>query len=1443
MVISRRLSAGEIVGNNIQRFVKPLMIFAAVALILFSGVAVCDQARAASCYPTNNPNYGANIGFLYIAQGCLSEGRSTYNRYDLNCNQNGVVEAINESAGSTPRTADEMQAWITGYFNFLVDYGYLSSYYRDTLKMFRNASGSSFVLVVGGYSNTPGSQIDGKSMSSYPYWPTYNPVDFGRFEFPGDSTPPPCCISVTPPASAISVKPTAGETTTVNATLASNYPLNWQLNIDGAITTGSGSSVSVPWEGKYANNYPFLPGSYTATLTASSAGCTDVSSTFPVEVADPPNYSLQMCFGSSANIAGGGLAHSEEIFSLSGAPTVTLDIDYNSQDPSSGTLGPHWRHTLDITLANAGNGSLLLREGGSRRLYTYTGGAYQPPAGDYSTLVKNGDGTYLITEKDGIRKNFDANGRLVSLVDRNGNAATLSYNGANLASVTNASGRAINFTYDSENRIISAADPKGNTCVFTYTGAILTGITYPDGGQRTYLYNSDGLLQSRTDSLGNAVSYTYGASRRVTDSTDPAGKSRTLSYPSGSDTIRTTTFTEKDGGVWLFTYDTRMGVLTAKTDPLGNTTTYTYDADGNMLTMIVPDGSVTAYTYDAQGNVLSMTDALSQTTAYTYNAFGQVLTATDPIGRTTTYTYDDKGNLTQSIDPLGAKTTFAYDTKGNLTSVNNALNQTSSFTYDAADNLVFITDPTGSVTTFTYDAMGSMLTETDALGNTTRFEYDTMNRLTRTTDAQGNVTTFTYDANGNMLTGTDANGKTTSFEYNFQGQPLKSIDALGNISTYTYSSTGCSSCGGGVDKLTSVTDANGNATTYEYDSRGRLVKETDARGKITAFSYVVQGNLTARTDANGNTTNYQYDSLGRLLKKTYPDNSEATFTYNAVGNILTAANQNISYSFAYDAKGRIVSVVDSNGRTVGYEYDILGNRTKLTAPDGKIISYSYDADNRLKKLTSDTSSFGFTYDKLGRTVSVLNPNGARAVSTYDSLSNLRRLYGINAAVLPITYYGYTYDKVGNRLTRAERTRNFSYAYDPVYRLTGTTASIAGANEAYTYDPVGNRLTGPAAEAYNYAAASELTAKTGATYQYDDNGNLIGKTEGTTNWSYGYDFENRLSWVTKNTGTEASTITFKYDPFGRRIEKSVTAGSTTTTKYLYDGQNVLYEYDGSDAITARYVHNLGIDDPLAMEKNAKLYVYYKDALGSVTAITDYWGNIVQTYDYDSFGNIVAVNDPAFVQPYIYTGREWDSETGLYYYRARYYDPMAGRFISRDPISFAGGDVNLYGYVQNNPVSFIDPSGLEIATAIGLPQGHNPFGHVAAAVTGRGVYSSGTKEAFGSSFTTYLQNQSIYRDSVVFILPTTKEQDEAFVKAFLEAAKRGHSAYKNNCADITGEGLKAADLIKDAALLKFPNMLFNYMMLRANEGKVSTIISISKGNQDWQQLVEILNQFNP
>jgi RHS repeat-associated protein len=258
--------------------------------------------------------------------------------------------------------------------------------------------------------------------------------------------------------------------------------------------------------------------------------------------------------------------------------------------------------------------------------------------------------------------------------------------------------------------------------------------------------------------------------------------------------------------------------------------------------------------------------------------------------------------------------------------------------------------------------------------------------------------------------------------------------------------------------------------------------------------------------------------------------------------------------------------------------------------------------------------------------------------------------------------------------------------------------------------VGNRLASLPNRVYTYDAGNRLLNYKDNLYGHDANGNIVSKIEAddeheAEGWAYEYDYENRLTKAVKHDDDKIKIVTFKYDPFGRRIEKrveEVDEGATETKlfSYLYDDEDVLAEYDGAGVMKTRYVHGPGIDEPLAMEIGGVAYYYHADGLGSIVALSNASGRVAQAYEYDAFGRLHDRMN-AIKQPYAFTGREWDKETGLYYYRARYYDPETGRFTSKDPIGIGGGvksptETNLYLYAGNNPVRYTDPLGLEYGT---------------------------------------------------------------------------------------------------------------------------------------------------
>ncbi len=329
---------------------------------------------------------------------------------------------------------------------------------------------------------------------------------------------------------------------------------------------------------------------------------------------------------------------------------------------------------------------------------------------------------------------------------------------------------------------------------------------------------------------------------------------------------------------------------------------------------------------------------------------------------------------------------------------------------------------------------------------------------------------------------------------------------------------------------------------------------------------------------------------------------------------------------------------------------------------------------------------------------------------------------------------YVYNLVGNRTSLTDRRGNQAFGYDQLDRLTSASHPLLLDPQAFAYDAVGNRTTGGTV----VNQGNQLTADANFAYQYDDNGYLTRKTVlATGNYTqYTYDAENRLTQVQEfaaGNPTAITTSSYRYDGLGRRIEK---VANGQTKRYIYDGEDILLEYDGANVLQARYTHGPGIDEPIAVTKGATTFFYHQDGLGTVTDLTDSVGATAKSYSYDAYGNLVD-QVGTVEQPYTYTGREFDQETGLYYYRARYYDAASGRFLQQDPIGFAGG-MNFYGYVGQNPTSFVDPFGFgrigatiggSIGGAIGAAGGAL-LGGFGGAVGGTAVLPGGGTVAGGS-----------------------------------------------------------------------------------------------------------------
>ena len=739
-----------------------------------------------------------------------------------------------------------------------------------------------------------------------------------------------------------------------------------------------------------------------------------------------------------------------------------------------------------------------------------------------------------------------------------------------------------------------------------------------------------------------------------------------------------TTVEDKNGNTIILSYDAD-GLLAIITDASSQETTLTYDANNRLAAITDPAGRTVTYEYDGAGDLTSVTDVGGFVTHYTYDADHNLTIITDPAGRQTVFTIDADDRL-ESISNTGGnnRQTFEYGVPAaNQMIITDALGNQTILTYDNSASVTEITDPSGSTTIMTYDDDLNLTSRTDAAGNQTTFSYDTKGNITSATDGQGNTVTITFDPLFNQIASlVDANGNTTNFDYDANGNLTTKNYHNGNREFLSYDAHG---------NLSKLTDANGNTTTFEFDTIGSLSAATYPDGSVEMFNYDGFGNLETKTDRKGQIIKFAYDLSGRLIGKSYPDNTSVSFDYDPAGMLLSAEDENGTMSFAYDSSGRLAKVAYPDGEVVSYGYDLAGNRKRLTYPNGMELNYVFDALNRLTRISElGQMVASFSYDQLSRVIRRELSNGTYSTYNYDASDRLLELINAKSTSEVISSFAYTYDNTGNRLTMTTLNGTTQYTYDGINQLTKVIYPD-GSTTSYNLDPAGNRVSEVVdANAVEYTTNSlnQYTDINGDSYTYDANGNMASKKGSSGTTIYTYDFDNRLIQV--DTVTE--TIRYSYDPFGRRTSKTSASG---TTYYIHDGFRVIMEKDDSDTIEATYIYGIGLDEVLVMKRGGSDYFYSQDGLQSVTALTDSLENIVESFTYDAYG--MPSNVSSVGNPYLFTGREYEPEIGLFFYRERYYSPSMGRFLSVDPISYGGG-VNLYRYGQNNPIKWTDPFGL-------------------------------------------------------------------------------------------------------------------------------------------------------
>jgi RHS repeat-associated protein len=895
--------------------------------------------------------------------------------------------------------------------------------------------------------------------------------------------------------------------------------------------------------------------------------------------------------------------------------------------------------------------------------------------GDFTTLIINPDSSsYARIYPDSSKVVFDSTGLHIATIDRNSNTTTYEYDESDrLISVTAPGSLVTSLVYGHDSYLDTVIDPVGRITCFEHDSVgNLISVLYPDSSIWQYEYDSDHPLTKVVDPRGNETGYVYDENGYVTQIAGPDSSMNDFlasdSYNTLNEAIELGYGTPENPAEVVRPSE----LINLFVNTLGDSTTSHTNAYGRKTRKVDPLGRIHRWEYDEDGNVTAMVRPDSTRVSFTYDEFGNPLTVVEEsIGATTSVVYDSVFHLPIQIeDAEGHVTKIDRDSRGNPVKIINALNDTTFNTFDSQGLLTKTINPLGDLTLFDYNQLGRLIKVINPLGRFTQIEYDTA---------------------GNVKAVIDANNYRTEHEYNSMNMLKLTRDNLGNETRYQYDEN---------SNLTELVNAKGDTTHFAYDEYNRRISTIDPLDHTEKFVYNTEGMLINSINANGDTVKNVYDEVHRLTKKILPDDM-TEYEYDLVGNLTRVEDSDSRLIYGYDDARRLISVETGNTSNpaiiqplvnLDYLRDLNGNIIQRVDSEGDTIFYGYDSLDRLSVIQTNGDSTAYSYNAAGWLESQIHSNGTVSDYTYDIAGQLLDLTHTLSSDT-IAFFSYQYDSVGNRTSMTDLDGFHEYTYDSLYQIVGAThPQVFNPTEYYAYDALGNRDSSHLSTSYSFDACNRLMEDDDYEYGWDNTGRQIwkmSKTNGDTT-HFEYTVEDQMVRVYN----DSLDVRFAYDGAANRIQKTVISNSGTDTlivKFSYDGADLLFEYDGFDFLQVRYLYGPGIDNILETSDTAGVHLFFSDGLGSVASVTDTSGVEVRNQTYDTFGNIVSSSGNAPGDRVSYTGREWDEELGLYYYRARYNSLSNGRFVSKDPLGYLGG-ANYYTYVSNNPITWSDPFGL-------------------------------------------------------------------------------------------------------------------------------------------------------
>ncbi len=1062
-----------------------------------------------------------------------------------------------------------------------------------------------------------------------------------------------------------------------------------------------------------------------------------------VELYNPSGYTLDLADGRTLTFVQDGSPLRYRLATLRDSNNNVITFGVGGISHSAGA-GVSW------TRDGLGRITALTNPNGDTRTYSYdargdltevtdfAGNATQFVYDEAHNLVRVIDprgftpGTLIYNEAGQIVAMIDPDGNRVEIsydtvnnqqivTDRLGNTTIFSFDAAgNLIATTNALGESTSFTYDTDGRMLTRTDPLGAVHAFTYDsdGRLLTE-TDALGGTTARSYDANGNLISTTDRLGQTTSLTYDSDNNLTQVIGAGGAAYQFAYRADGELTQTTL----PGGATVTLGLDTAGNVTSFTDPLGRQTQlqhrpdgqpssrsfvyggqtvqygWSYDANGRLVGAQLPDGTsgVAAYdpaglpasavnslgdqqqtVYDPQGAILSFQDFDGGVTAVSRDAEGRLLSLASPGGLTVTRTLDATGRPTNVMLANGATVGMVYDSAGRIASQQRAGEGPFLYTRDLLGRVTHVTAPDGGVSVNQYDAAGQLTSATNPLGHTTLFQYDPSGNIARTTLPDGAQIETEYDQLERMTAMEDPLGTRIEYAWDAADQLTAVTDSAGGVTTYTYDTMG---------NLVTAATPGGSQWSLQYNTKGQLIGQTYPWGGMQSRGLDAYGRLTLLTDPSGQTAGFEYDPAGRLTSTLLSSGPPETRNYDASGQLTQVEEPGRTTALSYGGDGMIDRVDYPDGSFVAYTYDAAGRRASLQTASGT-TSYTYDANGRLGSVNDSLlGATHYHYDLAGRVSSVDSPDG----STTSVVRDLRgAVTGLTTAVggNVLRNSAYIYDPSGKLLQITEVGRTVQYQYDAAGRLASELRTgLDAGSDAYAFD-LDWSLTQSGSRVLSYDGTMRLVSDgVFSLYTYDAAGRPTSRANASSAEQFFYDARGQLVRM-ERTGAAAAIVNIDYDHAGliRRVE---TNGQVRTL--LWDTVDriprLLEERDASGSLLRRYVYAdslLGIWDGAA-------HVVHGDPTGSVRFITNASGAIEETYAFKAYGEQTAGGALTSLR---FAGELFVPELGLYFLRTRFYDPLAGRFLTPDQLDpHAGVSLtwNPYQYGNGNPVSFRDPMG--------------------------------------------------------------------------------------------------------------------------------------------------------